>query len=196
MTDTTDAAPEVISDAVYDTDPIRNVLGALVEHTDEAIGNTGSRDGDAYHQGVRDLALALLGRDPMLDHLNIGGLASGLEGFDHTIPVLPEAPDYTASEAQLARAVLADVPDADEIVVGVSEWDNGWWYDHYDVHAVRPNNEYVALEYDTLNETDPDTLKTAQAVHGALTELSERDGPLGRSSSLRLAVTDAHRTTG
>ena len=56
-------------------------LTALAEAADEAIGNTANREGDAYQQGVRDLAAALAGLPSMPDQLGIGTLQDATEAM-------------------------------------------------------------------------------------------------------------------
>lgn len=54
-------------------------LTQLAAYADEAIGSTANREGDAYAQGVRDLARHLAGLEPMPDRLKIGTLHTFLE---------------------------------------------------------------------------------------------------------------------
>lgn len=63
---------------------------ALAMFADEAIGCTGNREGDAYQQGVRDLAAALAGIPAMPDRLGVGGLSErgALEGFAYPLSAL------------------------------------------------------------------------------------------------------------
>jgi len=56
-------------------------LREIAEFADQAIGNAANREGDSYHQGVRDLAAALAGLSPRADVLGIGTLADALEGY-------------------------------------------------------------------------------------------------------------------
>lgn len=51
-------------------------LRKLAIDADACIGDTGNREGDAYQQGIRDLAAHLAGLDPMPDRLGIGNLVS------------------------------------------------------------------------------------------------------------------------
>lgn len=54
-------------------------LARIAEQADAAIGNTGSREGDAHQQGVRDLARYLAGLPPLPDRLGIGTFATATE---------------------------------------------------------------------------------------------------------------------
>lgn len=57
----------------------RAALARIAEHADAAIGNTANREGDAYQQGIRDLARHLAGLSPLPDVLHIGTFASATE---------------------------------------------------------------------------------------------------------------------
>lgn len=109
--------------------------------------------------------------------------AGGMKGGWHWQAVDPER---TEEQQFLVRAVLVRVPDAVRILGYVAQWDNGWFYDHYNVNAVRPDGSTVLCEWDVDHPLH-------EELNGALTELSNRDGPLDASDVLEVHVTDEQR---
>lgn len=96
-------------------------------------------------------------------------------------------PERTGDKLIVVLATLAKVSDAVRLRIGVEEWDNGFFYDHYNVLAIRPDGSDVLVEFDVDHPWH-------EIVEAAMTELSEADGPLGRDSSLTIEVTDEHRS--
>lgn len=95
------------------------------------------------------------------------------------LAILDAQPAPRDHEAVLREIVQRHVPNAVGCVVGVAEWDNGYWYDHYGIGAILPTGTPVLIDLDG-HDADQD------AAHEACTELTEQRGPLGRHDSLTL----------
>jgi hypothetical protein len=96
---------------------------------------------------------------------------------------------YAACERAVTSNVLAFAPNAVTYTVGVSEWDNGYWYDQCHVVATLTDGRHASIAFDEDDElADPTPGVSVALVREALTELSERDGPLGRHDALSVNI--------
>jgi hypothetical protein len=100
--------------------------------------------------------------------------------------------DADDDEASVTQAVLRLAPDAVSWSAGVEEWDDGYWYSPDTVTAMFADGSTELLDFRDearLAAVQMDGDELWQIVRESLTELSDRDGPLGRHSEVTVEIT-------